>query len=85
MANSYHTVLYTGVTSDLTRRVDEHKSKHSTGFTQRYNVKFLVYYERCSTMVEAIFREKMIKKKSGDGKIRLIETLNPEWRDLSRQ
>jgi len=75
-------VLYTGVTSDLKRRVHQHREKLFLGFTNRYNVTKLVYYE-CSDHVEAaIAREKQIKGGSRRKKIALIDSINPQWQDL---
>lgn len=83
MANFQRTVLYTGVTNDLLRRVLEHKTFKGTGFTARYKCGSLVYYE-CGTDIDgAIFREKQIKGGSRKAKIALIEGINPEWRDLT--
>ena len=84
LANKYNNVLYTGVTSDLIRRVYEHKSKLVKGFTQKYNVDRLVYYEACANIVVAIEREKQIKAWSRKKKDELINALNPEWNDLYR-
>ena len=84
LANKYNNVLYTGVTSDLIRRVYEHKNKLLQGFTQKYNVDRLVYYEACENIVVAIEREKQIKAWSRKKKDQLINTLNPEWNDLYR-
>ncbi len=75
-------VLYTGVTSDLPRRVWQHKNRVMKGFTARYNLTRLVYFELFEDMYEAISREKQIKAGSRKLKIRLIERNNPEWRDL---
>ena len=82
MTNSYNTVLYTGVTSDLARRVYQHKQGRGSGFTSRYKVSKLVYYEVTSDVREAISREKQIKGGSRKKKIALVEAMNPEWRDL---
>ncbi len=75
--------LYTGVTSDLARRVYEHKQKLIPGFTSRYNVGLLVYFETFNTPQEAIAREKQIKGWVRRKKIALIEESNPSWQDLS--
>ncbi|MDA3813425.1 MAG: GIY-YIG nuclease family protein [Candidatus Cloacimonetes bacterium] len=75
-------ILYTGVTSDLLKRVWEHKNHVVEGFTKRYNVTKLVYYEEGEDIYNAIFREKQIKGKLRKKKIALIEKVNPEWRDL---
>lgn len=74
--------LYVGVTSDLAKRVWEHKNHIIKGFTDRYNVDKLGYYEVCNDINEAIKREKQIKSKIRSYKIDLIETNNPEWVDL---
>ncbi|EDX73193.1 hypothetical protein MC7420_4440 [Coleofasciculus chthonoplastes PCC 7420] len=75
--------LYTGVTNDLYRRVYEHKQKLIPGFTQKYNINRLVYYQETSDIREAIAREKQIKGWLRAKKIALIESINPQWRDLS--
>jgi len=75
--------LYTGVTNNLRRRVYEHKHKLALGFTQKYNITLLVYYEATSDVRSAIEREKQIKGWLRSKKIALIESVNPEWRDLS--
>ena len=82
LANKHNNVLYTGVTNDLIRRVYEHKNKMVAGFTQKYNVERLVYFEVCSGIVVAIEREKQIKGWSRKKKQDLINSLNPEWDDL---
>jgi putative endonuclease len=82
MANQRNGTLYTGVTSDLARRVFEHRSELIPGFTTQYGCKLLVWYERYERMDEAIAREKHIKAGSRDKKLSLIEELNPQWRDL---
>ena len=82
LSNRHRNVLYVGVTANLARRVYEHKQKITPGFTSRYNVDHLVYYEFYPSITDAITREKMIKKKSRRGKLKLIESMNPDWRDL---
>ena len=82
MTNKRDTVLYTGITNDLRRRVYEHQAKIVEGFTKRYNIHKLVYYEVCQNVESAILREKQIKGGSRAKKIGLINTMNPEWRDL---
>jgi len=82
MTNNSKT-LYTGVTDDLVRRVYEHKNKLIEGFTQKYNIARLVYYEITSDVQAAIQREKQIKGWLRKKKIALIEAANPEWKDLS--
>jgi len=83
LTNRNNTVLYTGVTSNLYRRVFEHKNKSVEGFTKKYNVDKLVYYEAYADSIGAISREKQIKSGSRAKKIRLIESMNKEWDDLS--
>jgi putative endonuclease len=75
--------LYTGVTDDLVRRVHEHKNKLIEGFTKKYNITRLIYYEITGDVKAAIQREKQIKGWLRRKKITLIETANPEWHDLS--
>jgi predicted GIY-YIG superfamily endonuclease len=82
MANKRHGTLYTGVTSDLSRRVFEHRQALTPGFTSRYGCKRLVFYERYERIVDAIAREKQIKGGSRTKKILLIEAMNPDWSDL---
>ena len=83
MTNMHHTVIYTGVTSDLISRTQEHMTKFFEGsFTARYNVCKLVYYCNYSTIEEAIAEEKRIKGGSRQKKIKLIESMNPNWEDL---
>ena len=77
--------LYTGVTNDLLRRVYEHKNKMVEGFTKKYNITKLVYYEDTDDVEEAIAREKQIKGWLRRKKIALIESINPEWKDLSEE
>ncbi|NEQ39421.1 MAG: GIY-YIG nuclease family protein [Okeania sp. SIO3I5] len=82
MTNKRNTVLYTGVTNDLIRRVYEHKSKLVEGFTKKYNINKLVYFEMYENPSEAIAREKQIKAGSRQKKINLINSINLEWKDL---
>ena len=82
MANKENGTLYTGVTSYLEKRVDEHKSEVYKGFTQKYHLHLLVWYEMQDTMESAIMREKQIKAGSREKKIALIEEQNPSWKDL---
>ena len=82
MTNEYDRVLYTGVTNDLLRRVHEHREKLIKGFTSRYKVTKLVYFETHNDSITAIKREKQIKSGSRDRKIKLIEGSNPTWTDL---
>jgi putative endonuclease len=74
--------LYVGVTSDLIKRFWQHKTKAIAGFTSNYNVINLIYYEQYTDIQEAILREKRVKRWKRSWKIQLIESLNPEWRDL---
>ena len=86
MTNKYNTVLYTGVTSDLTNRIFEHKTKYyPKSFTSKYNINKLVYYEDYSDIEEAIAREKQIKGMSRKKKEELINTQNHDWIDLSNE
>jgi len=80
--NHKYGTLYTGVTSNLIRRVYEHKNKLIAGFTKRYNIDKLGYYETFSDITSAIKREKQIKSGSRQNKINLIESINPDWKDL---
>ncbi|OZH54063.1 excinuclease ABC subunit C [Hydrocoleum sp. CS-953] len=82
MTNKRNTVLYTGVTNDLIRRVYEHKSKLVEGFTKKYNINKLVYFEMYENPSEAIAREKQIKAGSRQKKINLINSMNLQWKDL---
>ncbi len=75
--------LYTGVTNDIQRRMYEHKNKLVEGFTKRYNIDMLVYYEATSDIREALSREKQIKAWRRSKRVALIESTNPQWRDLS--
>jgi len=83
MTNKRNTVLYTGVTNNIRRRVYEHKQKLADGFTKKYNVVKLVYYEAFSDSISAISREKQIKAGPRRRKEELVNSVNPEWRDLS--
>jgi putative endonuclease len=82
LASGKHGTLYVGVTSDLARRVYQHKNKIIKGFTSRYDVKFLVWYEGYDDPTSAIEREKELKKWRREWKINLIERDNPNWDDL---
>ena len=82
LANKQNGTLYTGVTSDLVKRIWEHKNDFVKGFSQKYGVHRLVFFEQHEDMVAAITREKQIKKWNRSWKLRLIEERNPEWRDL---
>jgi len=82
LASERNGTLYTGVTSNRVQRAWQHKEAHTPGFTERYNVKQLVWHELHDTMESAILREKRIKKWERAWKIRLIEETNPYWNDL---
>ena len=82
MTNRNKTVIYTGVTNDLKRRVQEHKDKKGSSFTKNYNITTLVYYESFNRIYDAIAAEKKIKSGSRAKKIALIERTNPGWKDL---
>lgn len=82
MTNYNKTTLYIGVTNNLVRRVYEHKHKLVDGFTKRYNLIILVYYEVFDNIENAIIREKQLKAGSRQKKIDLINSLNPSWNDL---
>ena len=82
MASTHNGTLYTGVTSDLVQRVWQHKQDAVEGFTHKYGVRTLVYFESHDTAESAITREKQIKKWNRAWKLRLIERGNPEWKDL---
>ena len=77
--------LYTGVTNNIERRVWEHRNKLIKGFTKKYNITFLVYYETTPDIKTALSREKQIKGWRREKKIKLIEEMNPEWNDLSER
>lgn len=83
LTNKFNTVLYTGVTNNLVRRIFEHKNGVNDGFTKKYNVHKLVYYECFSNVKDAIAREKQIKGKSREKKMTLINETNPDWNELS--
>lgn len=78
-------VLYVGVTNDLSRRTHEHKIKAAKGFSAKYQVDRLVYYEQFANIEDAIAREKQLKNWTRQWKIELIESVNPYWEDLSYQ
>ena len=82
MASKRYGTLYTGVTSDILQRVRQHKDGMADGFTKKYNVKQLVYYERHEAAESAIKREKQIKDWQRQWKLDLIEQANPDWHDL---
>jgi putative endonuclease len=82
MASKRNGTIYTGVTSDLIKRVYEHKQGIIPGFTKTYDCNLLVYYEQCDSMIGAIERGKQLKGGSRKKKLELIESMNPEWEDL---
>jgi putative endonuclease len=82
LTNYTNKVLYIGVTNDLVRRIYEHKNKLVKGFTEKYNVNKLVYFEATESIVSAIEREKQLKAGSRQKKINLINKMNPKWEDL---
>ena len=83
LTNWNNKVMYVGVTNDLQRRVYEHKEKMVNGFTKKYNVNKLVYYEQTTDIAAALNREKEIKKWRRNKKNIMVESTNPSWRDLS--
>jgi putative endonuclease len=82
LASKRNGTLYIGITNDLIRRISEHKNNLIDGFTKRYSVHNLVYYEDATDIRSAIEREKLLKKWKRKWKMELIEKLNPEWKDL---
>ncbi len=82
LTNKAHGTLYIGVTNNLVRRIWEHKEKLADGFSKKYGLGMLVYYEIHETIEGAILREKQIKKWNRNWKLRQIMDLNPEWKDL---
>ena len=82
LASKYNGTLYTGATSNLIQRIWQHRSELAEGFTKKYSVHFLVYYELHEEMTTAILREKQLKKWNRQWKINLIEQFNPAWNDL---
>ncbi|HUT69101.1 MAG TPA: GIY-YIG nuclease family protein [Desulfatiglandales bacterium] len=82
MTNKHNTVLYTGITNNLKKKIYEHKEKLVAGFTKKYNIAKLVYYEVFDDPENAISREKQIKAGSRQKKIQPITSINREWRDL---
>jgi len=83
MTNKCNTVLYTGVTNDLLRRIYEHKNKLVEGFTKKYNITKLVYYDITEDIESAIRREKQLKNWHRDWKVKQITRFNSQWRDLT--
>ncbi|MFN9030986.1 MAG: GIY-YIG nuclease family protein [Betaproteobacteria bacterium] len=82
MTNKPYGTLYTGVTSDLVKRVWQHREGLADGFTKEHGLKTLVWYERHESMLEAIARDKRIKRSHRDWKVNLIQAMNPSWDDL---
>lgn len=82
LTNKYNHVLYVGVTSNLVRRINEHKLRVGSKFTSKYKIDKLVYYETFDDIEEAIAREKQIKSGSRARKIKLVESINPQWKEL---
>ena len=85
LASGRNGTLYIGVTSNLTKRLDEHKSHAIKGFTEKYNVTQLVWHEQHAEIRDAIAREKQIKNWRREWKIKLIDDINPEWKDLAEE
>lgn len=85
MTNFSNKVLYTGMTNNLTRRINEHKEKIGSKFAAKYNLNKLVYYEIYQDPLSAIAREKQIKAGSRKKKLELIESINPNWNDLTAE
>ena len=85
MTNKANTVLYTGVTNNLKNRIHQHKLKRVNGFTQKYNINKLVYFETFNDISSAIAREKQIKAGSRKKKETLVNSFNPDWQDLFGQ
>lgn len=83
LTNNHHNVLYIGVSNNIERRLAEHKHGTSDGFTKKYNVQKLVYIESTENIEAAIAREKQLKGWRRDKKDALVNTMNPEWKDLS--
>ena len=82
LTNEHGNVMYVGVTNNLEKRIAEHKTKLIKGFTSKYNIHKLVYFEQTPSIESAIMREKEIKKWRREKKNKLVETLNPKWQDL---
>jgi putative endonuclease len=83
LTNAHDTTLYIGVTNDLERRLAEHRLKLVPGFSEKYNLNKLLYFEETSDVIAAIEREKQLKGWRRDRKAALVSTVNPQWRDLS--
>lgn len=85
LSNYKRTTFYIGVTSNLGERLQQHNNNGGSKFVEKYNLKYLVYYEEIDRIVDAIRREKQLKSWHRDWKIRLIKSVNPEMRDLSEE
>ena len=85
LTNWNHRVMYVGVTNDLIRRLEEHRNKLVKGFTEKYNVNRLVYFEETDDVFSALAREKEIKKWRREKKNNLVTSMNPEWKDLCEE
>ena len=83
LTNKNHTTLYTGMTSNLSKRIWEHKNNVIQGFTSKYKLHYLVYVETADSLEAALYREHQIKAGSRQKKIDLINSINPEWNDLT--
>lgn len=83
MTNKKNGVIYIGMSGNINQRINQHKKKYSKGFTNKYNLDILVYYEKFDSPNEAIKREEQIKKWNRSWKINLINDFNPDWNDLS--
>ena len=83
LTNRTNKVMYVGMTNDLQRRIREHKGRMIEGFTKKYNVDKLVYFEESSDVLSTIAREKEIKKWRREKKNQLVATINPEWKELA--
>ena len=82
ITNPVNSVLYTGVTNNLSKRIADHRNKTGSSFTKKYNISKLVYYESFPRILDAIAAEKKIKAGSRTKKIKLVESINPQWEDL---
>lgn len=85
LASGQNGTIYVGVTSDLRRRLDEHRTHAAKGFTDKYNITRLVWYEQHDDIESAITREKQLKSWRREWKLKLIEDINPEWNDLAEE
>ncbi|AZQ57545.1 GIY-YIG nuclease family protein [Maribacter sp. MJ134] len=83
LTNKNHSVLYVGFTNNLKRRLKEHRSKSNSGFTGRYNVHKLIWFETSSYVINSIKREKQLKKWNRKWKENLVNDMNPDWKDLT--